>query len=371
MRKKIAIIGGSYLQLPAVLKAHKLGLEVHCFSWEEGAVCAEYTDYFYPISILEKERILSVCREIGVDGVMTIASDVAVIAVNYVAKRLGLVSNPEEYSLITTDKYFMRQCFSKNQLPSPRFCLATIQEYDIAHFSYPLIVKPTDRSGSRGVEKVYSSESVAMAVERACSESFTHTAIIEEYIGGREVSVESISFDGCHYVLAVTDKITTGAPFFVELEHHQPSLLSESLQNEIRKIVLESLTALHIQYGASHSELKITDDGQIFIIEIGARMGGDFIGSDLVQLSTGYDFLAATIKVSLGIFDKPIMNESHCSGVYFLSKETEYLRNVIMNASKYSEIVRADITDENLKNIECSSDRSGYLIYQSNKRFNL
>ena len=123
--------------------------------------------------------------------------------------------------------------------------------------------------------------------------------------------------------MAVTDKITTGAPFFVELEHHQPSLLSESLQNEIRKIVLESLTALHIQYGASHSELKITDDGQIFIIEIGARMGGDFIGSDLVQLSTGYDFLAATIKVSLGIFDKPIMNESHCSGVYFLSKETE------------------------------------------------
>ena len=210
-----------------------------------------------------------------------------------------------------------------------------------------------------------------MAVERACSESFTHTAIIEEYIGGREVSVESISFDGCHYVLAVTDKITTGAPFFVELEHHQPSLLSESLQNEIRKIVLESLTALHIQYGASHSELKITDDGQIFIIEIGARMGGDFIGSDLVQLSTGYDFLAATIKVSLGIFDKPIMNESHCSGVYFLSKETEYLRNVIMNASKYPEIVRADITDENLKNIECSSDRSGYLIYQSDKRFNL
>lgn len=302
---------------------------------------------------------------------MTIASDVAVITVNYVAKRLGLVSNPEEYSLITTDKYFMRQCFSKNQLPSPRFCLATIQEYDIAHFSYPLIVKPTDRSGSRGVEKVYSRESVAMAVERACSESFTHTAIIEEYIGGREVSVESISFDGCHYVLAVTDKITTGAPFFVELEHHQPSLLSESLQNEIRKIVLESLTALHIQYGASHSELKITDDGQIFIIEIGARMGGDFIGSDLVQLSTGYDFLAATIKVSLGIFDKPIMNESHCSGVYFLSKETEYLRNVIMNASKYPEIVRADITDENLKNIECSSDRSGYLIYQSDKRFNL
>ncbi|MFK1841078.1 acetyl-CoA carboxylase biotin carboxylase subunit family protein [Bacteroides fragilis] len=214
MRKKIAIIGGSYLQLPAVLKAHKLGLEVHCFSWEEGAVCAEYADYFYPISILEKERILSVCREIGVDGVMTIASDVAVITVNYVAKRLGLVSNPEEYSLITTDKYFMRQCFSKNQLPSPRFCLATIQEYDIAHFSYPLIVKPTDRSGSRGVEKVYSRESVAMAVERACSESFTHTAIIEEYIGGREVSVESISFDGCHYVLAVTDKITTGAPFF-------------------------------------------------------------------------------------------------------------------------------------------------------------
>ena len=106
--KKIAIIGGSYLQLPAVLKAKDLGYEVHCFSWRDGAVCEEHADYFYPISIIEKENILKECQRIGIDGITTIASDVAVLTVNYVASRMGLISNPDEYSETTTNKYLMR-----------------------------------------------------------------------------------------------------------------------------------------------------------------------------------------------------------------------------------------------------------------------
>lgn len=104
MKKKLAIIGGSYLQLPAVLKAKELGYEVHCFAWRDGAVCEAYADYFYPISIVEKEEILKECMRIGIDGITSIASDVAVLTVNYVASRMGLISNPDEYSEITTNK---------------------------------------------------------------------------------------------------------------------------------------------------------------------------------------------------------------------------------------------------------------------------
>jgi len=367
---KLAVIGASYLQLPIVRKAKQMGIEVHCFAWADGAVCKDEADYFYPIDVKEKEQILEVCQRVGINGITTIAADLPVPTINYVASRMGLISNPDEYSATTTNKYQMRQCFMQNGVPSPKFSLVTSDgDYkNIRGFEFPLIVKPTDRSGSKGVEKVLDPVQLDSAVRRAQEVSFKHEAIIEEFVTGREISVESISFEGKHYILQITDKVTTGAPFFVELEHHQPSSLPEDIKSRVREIVLKALDALHIQYGASHSELKITENGDIKVIEIGARMGGDFIGSNLVQLSTGYDFLKGVIDVALGRFEEPKLTENHHSGVYFLSKETEWLKLIIENHSQYSEIVEAEITDTELHNIECSGDRSGYLIYQSYKK---
>lgn len=369
MKKKIAIIGGSYLQLPAVLKAKELGYEVHCFAWRDGAVCEDYTDYFYPISIIEKEKILQECVRIGIDGITTIASDVAVLTVNYVASHMGLISNPDEYSETTTNKYLMRECFTMHNIPSPRYTIAAKDDaYNIKGFKFPLIVKPTDRSGSRGVEKVLDPVQLDKAISRAQKDSFNGAAIIEEYVTGCEISVESISYEGCHYILQITDKVTTGAPYFVELEHHQPSTLPSLVQKQVKNIVLRALDALHVKYGASHSELKITEDGDIRVIEIGARMGGDFIGSTLVHLSTGYDYLEGVIEIAIGKFVEPQITEHYYSGVYFLCKETEHLKAIIDNKADYSEIVEAEITDQSLRNIECSGDRSGYFIYKADKK---
>lgn len=368
-KKKIAIIGGSYLQLPAVLKAKEIGYEVHCFSWREGAVCAEVADFFYPISIIDKEEILKECQRIGIDGIITIASDVAVLTVNYIASNMGLISNPNKYSDITTNKYKMRQCFVENGIPSPKFTLVdSNNNYNIVGFQFPLIVKPTDRSGSCGVEQVQDVCQLDMAIARAAKEAFSHEAIIEEFVTGREVSVESISYQGKHYVLQITDKITTGSPYFVELEHHQPSSLPQDIQDRIRLFIPKALDALHIQYGASHSEVKITENGDIYFIEIGARMGGDFIGSTLVCLSTGYDFLRAVIKCAMGEFEEPLIKEHSFSGVYFLSEETKYLKPIIEKYVNYSDIIEAKVTDNTLRKIKCSGDRSGYLIYKSNER---
>ena len=363
---KLAIIGASYLQLPLVKKAKEMEIGTICFAWEEGAVCKDLCDKFYPISTIDKKEILKVCQEEKIDGITTIASDVATLTVNYVANQMGLVGNPDDYSEITTNKYKMRQCFMDNDVPSPKFTLADDDNhYQITGFKFPLIVKPTDRSGSRGVEKVLDPVQLDEAINRAQKESFEQKAIIEEFVTGREISVESISYEGKHTILQITDKVTTGAPFFVELEHHQPSSLPEDIKLRIKEIVLHALDALHIRYGASHSELKITEDGDIRVIEIGARMGGDFIGSDLVKLSTGYDFLKGVIEVALGDFHEPVITEHQYSGVYFLSKETERLKPVIENWQTHPEIVEAEVTDHELRHIECSGDRSGYLIYQS------
>lgn len=367
--KKIAIIGGSYLQQPAVEMAQACGYEVHCFAWREGATCDKVADYFYPISIVEKEQILEKCEEIGIDGITTIASDVAVPTVCYVAERMGLIGNGYENALKSTNKYLMSRCFAEAGIPAPAFCRVKAGDdlSALSAFSLPMIVKPTDRSGSLGVEIIKQREQLVPLVTKACDYSFRQEAIVEEYIEGREVSVESISWEGRHFVLQITDKVTTGEPYFVELEHHQPSNLPKEIQEKIRSLVPRALDALHIRYGASHSEIKITPTGELFIIEIGARMGGDFIGSTLVKLSTGYDYLKATVEVAMGRFEEPVISESHFSGVFFLSEETKRLRPLIANSSALKDVVKAEITDPELRHITCSGDRSGYLIYQSNE----
>ena len=221
-----------------------------------------------------------------------------------------------------------------------------------------------------GVVKVEGEEDLAPAIKAAQNYSFKHEAIVEEYIEGREISVEFISYQGKHYPLQITDKVTTGAPHFVELEHHQPADLTATQYEEIYAITKRALTALGVTNGASHSEYRITENGKIYVMEIGARMGGDFIGSDLVQLSTGYDFLRGVIEVALGEFTAPQLTKHNYSGVYFLSEATAYLKPII-NLHALPEIVKAEITDSELRPLTCSGDRSGYMIYQCENKIKL
>ena len=182
--------------------------------------------------------------------------------------------------------------------------------------------------------------------------------------------MEFISYQGIHYPLQITDKVTTEAPHFVEIAHHQPADLSKAQYEEIYELTKRALTTLGVTNGASHSEYRITKEGKIYVMEIGARMGGDFIGSDLVQLSTGYDFLRGVIEVALGKFAEPHLTKHNYSGVYFLSEATAYLKPIIEQHA-LPEIVQAEITDPELHPLTCSGDRSGYLIYQANKKIEL
>lgn len=376
--KKLAVIGASYLQMPLVNKAKEMGLEVHCFAWAEGAVCSELADFFYPISIVEKEEILRICQDVGIDGICTIASDVAAPTVAYVANKMNLVGNDYEAAVRANNKYQMRKAFIKAGVPCPKFMMITPDTLHtpevidgLIEFQYPMITKPSDRSGSLGVTKIITPLEFSSAVELAMEKSFKHQAMVEEFIEGREISVEFISYNGKHFPLQITDKVTTEAPHFVELEHHQPSTLSEDMFATIYDITKKALNALGLTNGASHAEYKITKDGRIAIMEIGGRMGGDFIGSDLVKLSTGYDFVKGVIEVALGEFTEPVKTLSMCSGVYFLCKETEHLQQIIENWQDNPLFVEGEITDTELCEVTCSADRSGYVIYQSDNKYNL
>lgn len=369
--KKIAIIGASYLQKPLVEKAILKGLETHCFAWDnEEAICKNVAHFFYPISVLDKELILEKCLQINIDGITTIATDLCIPTIAYIAEKMNLISNSFHSSILNTNKGEMRKAFKLNNINSPKSI--TVSYFDEKQFNnttFPLIVKPTDRSGSRGVTKVNNMQELEIAIERGLLESLEKKVVVEEFIDGVEVSVESISWQGNHFILAVTDKVTTGAPYFVELEHHQPSLLSDEIQDKIKKETIKVLNSTHIKFGASHSEFKITDSGTVYAIEVGARMGGDFIGSHLVELSTGYDFVGAIIDIALGKFTPVKGNALQYSGVYFLCKETEYLISFFEKENDFD--IEKRILNNNIKSIINSNDRSGYLIYKSNKKEHL
>jgi len=367
--KKLAIIGASYLQMPLVKKAKEMGIETHCFAWADGAVCKDIADFFYPVSVLDKETILKECLLIGIDGITTIATDIAVPTISYVAQKMNLTGNSHASALSATNKWHMRDVFLKHGCPVPHYKVATEPKITLDSLNLPVIIKPVDRSGSRGVTKVDNAGYIPAAIANALEESISKAAIIEEFIEGDEVSVESISWQGRHYILAITDKVTTGAPNFVELAHHQPSNLPLAILNIIKAETIKALDALDVKYGAAHTEIKITPKGKIYIIEVGARMGGDFIGSHLVQLSTGYDFVKGVIETALGYFNEPILSAKNSSGVYFLSKDTEHLKPLFETEQEFE--VEKEITAPVLKYITNSNDRSGYIIYRSSEKINL
>jgi biotin carboxylase len=364
--KNLAIIGASYLQLPLVMKAKQRGIITHCFAWPDGAVCEEFCDQFYPISVLEKEKILEVCKQIGIDGITTIATDIAVPTISYVAAKLGLIGNSEESALKSTHKFVMRESLKSTGCNVPFYKLYRENEVVDEFSEFPLIVKPVDRSGSKGVRKVYTNSELVEAIREAREVSISKEVIIESFLEGNEVSVETISWNGKHYPLAITDKVTTGEPNFVEIAHHQPSHFSAAVQASIYEQTFKALDALDVEFGAGHTEIKVDENGTPFIIEVGARMGGDFIGSHLVELSTGYDFVGGVIDIALNQFTVPVIEQNNFSGVYFLCEQTATLEKYFRNENKFDSF--KEIQNEQLLHITNSNERSGYLIYQDSDR---
>lgn len=364
-KKKIAILGAALFQEPAISKAQELGLETHVFAWAAGDRGEKMADYFYPISIREKDEILEKCREIGIDGIISIASDLAMETVNYVAEKMGLPGNSIEATKISTNKHWMRKAFEENGDPSPRSMLVDSgTDFNSIDMKFPLIVKPTDRSGSRGVNKVYDRKKLRDAIIRAREYSFEGKAVVEEFAEGDEYSIEYISFENKHYFLQATAKITTGAPFFIETGHRQPAPLSEEMLERIKKISEHALDTLGLRNGAAHIELKIDGD-DINIIEIGGRMGGDFIGSDLVQLSTGYDFVKGVIKVAIGEDPEvPETLESNKAGVNFIIDRKDVEAYEQFKKEHPGTIIREHIDSDLSDAVTDSSNRHGYYIFR-------
>ena len=360
---KLAIIGAAHGQLPLCLKAKEMGIETICFAWDEGAICKDYVDKFYPISVLEKEKILSICMQEQIDGVVSNTSDLLVDVVSYISEKMGLIGNPYDTICKIKNKYYVRDLLKEtNIVTTIKFFKYNGEEPT----AYPCVVKPILGSSKKGVYYVDCKEEFDNVVSHI--KQISDDILIEEYIKGREISVETISFQNKHYVLQITDKDSAGEPHFVELGHHQPAELSQELQNRIYEIIPQLLDTVGFCNGATHIELKIDNDNNIYLIEINPRGGGDEISSRLVELSTGYDYIKGMINVALGNFETPLILSHNYAGIYYLCNQVKERFEFFKNADKQDWLIEKKIIDYNLKVATGNYDRNGYLIYKSNKK---
>ena len=375
MNNRLVIIGANDFQNQLILKAKSLGFETHVFAWRCGDIGEKTADYFYPISIVEKEKILEKCREIHPLGIISIASDLANITVNYVAEKLGLICNGIHCTELSTNKHAMRECFMRNGIPSPQSYLADKKNWTaIQQMKFPLIVKPVDRSGSRGIYKVWSRQEMNDAIEKARTFSFAKDVLVEEFVEGNEYSVEYVSVRGNHYFLGITKKYTTGSPNFIETGHIQPAFdISSVMTEKVRKVTCQVLDALEIKNGASHTELKINKSGEIKVIECGSRMGGDCIGSDLVYLSSGVDFLKLIIQIACDIRLSVIQTDRHkYAGVYFIFNKND-LNHCITFTKHHPDLLvrKSDIENIDDRKVMDSASRYGYYLFVDDTQENL
>ena len=302
MAKKLMILGASELQLPAIRKAKEMGLTTVVADYDPNAVGAPEADVFCCVSTLDHEGVLAVAKRERIDGIMTICSDRPMRVVAKVSRELGLSAISEESALLATNKAHMRLALQENEVPIPQFAVCrSREEYltAVERMGLPLIVKPSDNSGSRGIVYVREADEVMPAYDYSRANSMENVVLVEEFMDGDEVSAEVFAMAGDIQVVQITDKITTGAPHFVEMGHTQPSALSQSTQEEIRRVAVAAVKALGITDGPAHVELKATATG-VKIVELGARLGGDFIATDLVLMSTGVDMVRQAIEFALG-----------------------------------------------------------------------
>ena len=349
-----------------------MGIYVIATDGNPNAVGLRYADKAVVADITSEDEMLNVARIERIDGVIHPCSEVAMNVMGRINDELHLHGISRETAVRATNKHLMREAFKIYDAPSPKsYCSAEVENgYKLfVSMADRSILKPSRNSGSRGIAEINPGldfEDFSRLFDFAKDESRDKSVMIEQFVDGPEFSVEIIVWNSEVHVLQVTDKKTTGAPNFVELGHSQPSMYSEDVVAAVKDAAIRGVKALRLNDCAAHAEIKV-QDGEPYIMEIGARLGGDFISTELTHLSTGIDMVAAAINVALG--DEPILiPKSKPQGVairYFtpspgVVKSIENI-NLLQAANVYDAEIYVKPGDL-VREVKSSLDRSGHVI---------
>lgn len=368
-KKSILVFGGGGLQLSVIGKCKELNYFTVVTDPNPNAEGKKIADAFETVEGDDFERTCAIVEKYSIEAIITAATDKPLVMMAKIAEKYGFSFFSEETAIISTDKFLMKNAFRENGIPCADGRL--IHEIDDS-LDYPLILKPRDNSGSRGIVFCRTKQEAEKGLSEAFSFSKKESVLIEEFIGGKEYSVEALHFEEQSRVLQITEKITTPHPYNVELGHIQPAELDSVTVKKIEDFVNEIAVAIKFQNCASHTELKINDK-EIFIIETSPRLGGDFITSQLVPLSTGIEMEKSLVQIAFGLSPRISQEEKRASAVFYFDFKKENVKNPAFLSEMKNKQGVVDLTFKlkegmPIPKIKNSLDRYGHIILTADNR---
>ena len=308
-QKKLMLLGGIRYLLPAIEAAHKHGIYVITVDYLPNNIAHKYSDEYHNVSILEKdkEKVLALAKELKIDGILSYAVDPGVVAAAYVAEKMGLPFTCSYNSAcILQDKSRFRKFLADNGFNAPHakgYENPDDAINDVEYFNWPVIVKPVDSAGSKGVSRVDAPQDLSMAIAHALEESHNGHFIIEDFLelNGYQSSADCFSVDGklvyADYSDQLFDKDAVN-PYTPALEIW-PSTMKQEHQDYLTSELQRLLTLLNCGTGLYNVESRLCKNGKPYIMEVSPRAGGNRI-AELQRIGTGIDLIEAEVLKAIG-----------------------------------------------------------------------
>ncbi len=304
--RSILILGGGVMQLPAIRLAKERGWRVEVADGNPQAIGAQEAHRFLPIDLKDREAIERAARELaadeGLDGVFTAGTDFSA-TVAWVAERLALPGLPFAVAARATDKSLMRAAFRAAGVPSPDFVALGEGEDAVRAASalrYPLVVKPVDNMGARGIRRIDRPSELPEAVELARSHSRSRRVILEEFVPGPEFSLDAIVDRGRITITGIADRIIRFSPYFVETGHTIPTSADRSSVERVCAVFKAGIRALGIENGAAKGDIKLSPAGPV-VGEIAARLSGGYMSGWTYPYASGSLVTGAALNLAVGL----------------------------------------------------------------------
>lgn len=304
--KKVLLLGGSAQQIPSILTAKKLGYYTITCDYLPENPGHKYADEYFNISTTDKEAVLELAIKLQISGIVCYASDPAASTAAYVAEKMGLPTNPYKSVEILANKDLFREFLQKNNFCTPLAKGFSSKEKAfevIKEFKFPILVKPVDSSGSKGVALIKNEEELSEKIDGALVYSRCKRFILEEYVEkyGYQVAGDGFSVNGKLVFRCFANDhfdAKTNNPF-VPVAASFPYFMPERVHEKIHQEIQRLMDLLHLTTGAYNYDIRIDKDENVYLMEVGPRNGGNYI-PQVIQYATGVDMVEYTIKAAMG-----------------------------------------------------------------------
>jgi len=333
-RKKLLILGAGYYYKNIFKEIRELDYYLLTVDRSPDSPGFQLVDEHSVIDIVDREKVLQYAREKQIDGIMPV-NDFGVRTACFVSQELGLIGNTLATGICCNDKGIMRDVWKSENLNQPRFVIIKPDKKELARvmeeFPFPLVVKPTDCGGAgRGISIASNPIELSEAFDYALPYAKNHRIIVEQYIEGTEMTIESLSYKGQVYILSMSDKFKPEQRYRVATGLHFPPKFSSEILDQVKLLVSKAVKAVGITNGAAHTEVIVEENGSPKLVEIGARGGGGHVFHTIVKENLGINYPQEFAKILCGEVPSIIPTKNNGVVYRFFNPQPGIIKDIVI-----------------------------------------